>query len=133
VRFGMLSARREVALVAPTLARLQLVAASLRMPVRVLSGGNQQKVLFGRALLARPRVLVCDEPTRGVDVGAREEIYRLIESLAESGVAVVVISSDLKELLALSHRVLVVRAARIVADLPSTAREQDIIEAAMPA
>jgi ABC-type sugar transport system ATPase subunit len=133
VRFGVLTARREYALVAPTLARLQLVAASLRMPVRGLSGGNQQKVLFGRALLARPRVLVCDEPTRGVDVGAREEIYRVIESLAESGAAVVVISSDLKELLALSHRVLVVRAARIVADLPSTAREQDIIEAAMPA
>ncbi|HEY2558146.1 MAG TPA: sugar ABC transporter ATP-binding protein [Caldimonas sp.] len=133
VRFGVLTARREQASVAPTLARLQLVSASLRMPVRRLSGGNQQKVLFGRALLARPRLLVCDEPTRGVDVGAREEIYRVIESLAEAGVAVVVISSDLKELLALSHRVLVVRAARIVADLPPTAQERDIIEAAMPA
>ena len=133
VRFGFMTARREQAGVAPTLASLRLVAASLRMPVRRLSGGNQQKVLFGRALLARPRVLICDEPTRGVDVGAREEIYRVIESLAAWGVAVVVISSDLKELLALSHRVLVVRSARVVADLPSTAQEQDIIEAAMPA
>jgi ABC-type sugar transport system ATPase subunit len=132
VRSGVLTRRREHATVTSTLANLQLVAASLRMPVRRLSGGNQQKVLFGRALLARPRLLICDEPTRGVDVGAREEIYRVIESLAESGVAVVVISSDLKELLALSHRVLVVRAARIVADLPATARERDILEAAMP-
>jgi D-xylose transport system ATP-binding protein len=132
VRFGTLTTRSEQASVAPTLASLRLVAASLRMPVRGLSGGNQQKVLFGRALLARPRLLICDEPTRGVDVGAREEIYRVIEALAESGVAVVVISSDLKELLALSHRVLVVRAARIVADLPATARERDILEAAMP-
>jgi ABC-type sugar transport system ATPase subunit len=132
VRFGVLTPRREHAGVAPTLDRLRLVAASLRMPVRRLSGGNQQKVLFGRALLAQPRVLICDEPTRGVDVGAREEIYRLIEALADSGVAVVVISSDLKELLALSHRVLVVRAARIVAELPATAQERDILEAAMP-
>jgi len=131
-RLGIVSARRERAVVAPMLERLRLVAASLRMPVRVLSGGNQQKVLFARALLARPRVLVCDEPTRGVDVGAREEIYRVIASLADAGVAVVVVSSDLKELLALSHRVLVVRAARIAAELPATAQEHDIVEAAMP-
>jgi ABC-type sugar transport system ATPase subunit len=130
--FGVLTRQGEQAGVAPTLAKLQLVAASLRMPVRGLSGGNQQKVLFGRALLARPRVLICDEPTRGVDVGAREEIYRVIELLAASGVAVVFISSDLKELLALSHRVLVVQAARVVADLPATAQERDILEAAMP-
>jgi len=131
-RFGWLSRRRERESVAPMLERLRLVAASLGTPVRSLSGGNQQKVLFGRALLAHPRVLVCDEPTRGVDVGAREEIYALIESLAASGVAIVVISSDLKELITLCHRVLVVREASIVAELPAGAQEKDIVEAAVP-
>ena len=132
-RAGWLSRRRERAAVAPTLERLRLVAASLSMPVRALSGGNQQKVLFARALLARPRVLVCDEPTRGVDVGAREEIYALLESLAAQGVAVLVVSSELKELIDVCHRLLVVRAARIVAELPPGARERDIVEAAVPA
>jgi ABC-type sugar transport system ATPase subunit len=131
-RLGFVSRRREHAAVAPVLDRLRLVAASLRAPVRSLSGGNQQKVLFGRALLARPRVLVCDEPTRGVDVGAREEIYALIESLARSGVAIVVVSSDLKELLGFAHRILVVREARVVAELPPNAQEHDIVEASVP-
>jgi ABC-type sugar transport system ATPase subunit len=130
-RWGWLSRRRERAAVSPVLERLRLVAASLAMPVRALSGGNQQKVLFGRALLARPRVLVCDEPTRGVDVGAREEIYALVEALAAQGVAVVLISSELKELIGLCQRLLVVRAARIVAELPPDAREHDIVEAAV--
>jgi ABC-type sugar transport system ATPase subunit len=130
-RAGWLSRRRECAAVAPMLERLRLVAASLSMPVRALSGGNQQKVLFARALLARPRVLVCDEPTRGVDVGAREEIYALIESLAAQGVAVLVISSELKELVDVCHRLLVVRGARIVAELPADADEKKIVETAV--
>jgi len=133
VRAGWLSRRRERAAVAPTLDRLRLVAASLSMPVRALSGGNQQKVLFARALLARPRVLLCDEPTRGVDVGAREEIYALLESLAAQGVAVLVISSELKELIDVCQRLLVVRGARIVAELPAGASEKEIVEAAVPA
>jgi ABC-type sugar transport system ATPase subunit len=130
---GWLSRGHELAMVRPVLDELRLVAASLRMPVRSLSGGNQQKVLFGRALLARPRVLFCDEPTRGVDVGAREEIYALIEALAASGVAIVLISSDLKELLGVAQRILVVRNARIVAELPPDAEERDIIDAFVPA
>jgi ABC-type sugar transport system ATPase subunit len=133
VRAGWLSRRRERAAVGPVLERLRLVAASLAMPVRALSGGNQQKVLFARALLARPRVLVCDEPTRGVDVGAREEIYALIGSLAAQGVAVLVISSELKELIDVCHRLLVVRGARVVAELPAGAQEKEIVEAAVPA
>jgi ABC-type sugar transport system ATPase subunit len=130
-RFGWLDARKEQRRVAPVLERLKLVAASLRSPVHVLSGGNQQKVLFGRALLAGPLLLVCDEPTRGVDVGAREEIYALIDSLAKEGVAIILISSDLKEVLALCHRVLVIRDAAVVAELPATASELDIVEAAV--
>ena len=99
------------------------------MPVCALSGGTQQKVLFGRALLAPPRVLVCDEPTRGLDLGAREEIYSLVEALVASGVAIVLVSSDLKELFGIAHRILVVRDARIVAELPPNAHARDIVEA----
>ena len=88
-------------------------------------------MLFGRALLAGPLLLICDEPTRGVDVGAREEIYALIDSLAKEGVAIVLISSDLKEVLALCHRVLVIRDAAVVAELPATAGELDIVDAAV--
>jgi ABC-type sugar transport system ATPase subunit len=130
-RFGFIDRREERRRAEPALEKLRLVAASLRAPVRSLSGGNQQKVLFARALLARPRLLLCDEPTRGVDVGAREEIYRLMDTLSREGVSVVLISSDLKELLSLCHRILVVRDATVVAELPPTASEVDIVGAAV--
>ncbi|HWK83535.1 MAG TPA: sugar ABC transporter ATP-binding protein [Caldimonas sp.] len=130
-RFGFVDRRAERRRVVPVLEGLKVVAASLRIPVRSLSGGNQQKVLFGRALLARPLLLICDEPTRGVDVGAREEIYAVIDKLARDGVTIVMVSSDLKELLALCHRILVVRDATIVAELAASASELDIVDAAV--
>ena len=82
--------------------------------VRTLSGGNQQKIVLARWLLRQCRVLLLDEPTRGVDVGARSEIYLLIRKLADSGVAVVVVSSEVEEVLGLSDRVLVVAAGRVL-------------------
>jgi ribose transport system ATP-binding protein len=91
--------------------------------VRTLSGGNQQKVVLARWLLRECRVLLLDEPTRGVDVGARSEIYALVRSLADSGVAVVVVSSEVEEVLGLADRVLVVREGRVVHE--STAAELD--------
>jgi ABC-type sugar transport system ATPase subunit len=130
-RLGFVNGREERRRVAPMLERLKLVAASLRTPVRALSGGNQQKVLFGRALLARPLLLICDEPTRGVDVGAREEIYAVIDALSKQGVTIVLVSSDLKELLSLCHRILVVRDAAVVAELPASASELEIVDAAV--
>jgi ribose transport system ATP-binding protein len=89
-------------------------------PVRTLSGGNQQKVVLARWLMRDCRVLLLDEPTRGVDVGARSEIYVLIRSLAARGVAVVVVSSEMEEVLGLADRVLVVREGRIVHSGPAT-------------
>ncbi len=86
--------------------------------VRVLSGGNQQKVLLARWLLARPKVLIVDEPTRGVDIGAKAEMHALIEELARKGAAIVVISSDLPEVLSISDRVLVMREGRLAGELP---------------
>jgi simple sugar transport system ATP-binding protein/ribose transport system ATP-binding protein len=86
-------------------------------PVSSLSGGNQQKLLFARMLLCGPKVLVADEPTRGVDVGAKRAIYDLLVSLADEGLGVLLISSELEEVLGLAHRVLVMRAGRIVSEL----------------
>ncbi len=85
--------------------------------VSALSGGNQQKLLFGRSLLRDPRVLIADEPTRGVDVGAKRAIYELLASLTGGGLGVLLISSDVEEILGLAHRVLVMRGGRVVAEL----------------
>ncbi len=112
-RFGLIAGRRERTAASDLLRRLRLVATSLDAPVSGLSGGNQQKVIFARALLAKPRLLICDEPTRGVDVGAKEEIYALLRALAADGVAVVVISSEFPELIGLCDRLAVVRDYRI--------------------
>ena len=106
-------------------------AASNKMPVAALSGGNQQKLLFARTLLCEPRVIVADEPTRGVDVGARRAIYELLVRLAGEGRAVLVISSDVEEVLGLANRIVVMRTGRVVAELDgTTATEHDVLEAA---
>ena len=97
--------------------RIQLAEANLERPVALLSGGNQQKVLFGRGLIGATKLYVFDEPTVGVDVGTRAAVYLLIKELCESGAAVVVVSSDLPEVLHLSHRAYVMRRGGIVAEL----------------
>jgi len=99
----------------------------LAAPVSTLSGGNQQKALFARILLRGPRVLVADEPTRGVDVGAKRAIYELLTSLAAEGLGVLLISSDAEEILGLAHRVLVMRAGRIAAELRGEAMTEAAI------
>ncbi len=99
--------------------RLDVRPPGVDRPVRTLSGGNQQKVVLARWLLRDCRVLLLDEPTRGVDVGARSEIYALIRSLAARGVAVVVVSSEVEEVLGLADRVLVIREGRVVHEGPA--------------
>ncbi len=96
-------------------------------PVANLSGGNQQKVVLGKWLHRPPRVLLLDEPTRGVDVGAREEIYALLAALCAKGVAIVVASSDLPEVQRLGHRILVLRKGRIAAELPAGTSQDHIV------
>ena len=110
---GFLARAREKRAAKDILQQLRLVAASLEAPVGSLSGGNQQKVLFARAILARPRVLVCDEPTRGVDVGAKQEIYALLRKLAADGVGIIVVSSEFPELLGLCDRLAIVRNGQV--------------------
>jgi D-xylose transport system ATP-binding protein len=116
-------------------ARAQFDALRVRAPgleaiVNQLSGGNQQKVVLGKWLMARPRVLFLDEPTRGIDVGARAEIYQLIAALAEGGLGVVLVSSDLPELLGMSHRVLVLSLGRATAELAADRATPEAVMAA---
>jgi ABC-type sugar transport system ATPase subunit len=115
---GWLHRRREEEAVGATAGQLRIATPSLGRPVRLLSGGNQQKVVMAKWLTSRARVLILNEPTRGVDVAARHEIYRLLEELAAAGRAVVVFSSDLQEVVSISHRVVVMRRGRAVAELP---------------
>jgi rhamnose transport system ATP-binding protein len=114
---GVVSTRRERRRVREISQELDVRAGSIEAPVTTLSGGNQQKTLFGKWLLRRPRVLITDEPTRGVDVGAKHQIYELIVRLAADGMAVLLISSELEEVLGLAHRILVMRRGRVVAEL----------------
>jgi ribose transport system ATP-binding protein len=110
---------------------LAVRAPSLETRIADLSGGNQQKALVARALLTRARVLLLDEPTRGVDVGARAELYALVARLVSEGAAVLLASSDLLEVLGMSHRILVFRAGRIVGELPRMAPTKEAQEKVM--
>jgi L-arabinose transport system ATP-binding protein len=113
--------------------RLGIRVASLDQAVRSLSGGNQQKVVIGRGLGAAPQVLLLDEPTRGIDVGARGEIYALLQELAGSGVALLLATSELPEALGIADRILVMREGRLVAEEQrAAASEASVLEAALP-
>ena len=130
-RFGWISGIRERRKVTELMKAVNVRAASIRMPVSMLSGGNQQKLLFARTVMCSPSVLIADEPTRGVDVGSKRAIYDLLTQMAASGLGIVVISSDLEEVLGLAHRVLVMRHGRIVTELSGDAmNEQNVLAAA---
>jgi ABC-type sugar transport system ATPase subunit len=130
-RAGFLRARAERERAGAMLQSLRLIAQSLDVPIDELSGGNQQKVVLGRVLMRAPKILICDEPTRGVDVGAKDEIYGILARLAAAGVGIIVISSEMKELLMLSHRILVMRDRVIVAALatPTTSEDELLLAA----
>jgi ABC-type sugar transport system ATPase subunit len=124
----------EKATVEKLMQDLAVRAAGADIPAQSLSGGNQQKLVLGKWLAAQPRILILDEPTRGVDVGARAEVYRLIRNLAGQGMATLVISSDLPEILALCDRILVMREGKISGEMPrSEATPEKILELALPA
>ena len=131
-RFGFVDVGAERRIAATLVDRLRIKTPSLDVFVSNLSGGNQQKVVLGRWLARRPKVLILDEPTRGIDVGAKAEIYRLIADLAGEGFALLVISSEMPELLGLADRILVMARGRVVAELPrDEANEQRILSLAM--
>jgi ABC-type sugar transport system ATPase subunit len=125
------SRRRERALASDYIRSLTIRTPHMEQRVSALSGGNQQKVVIARWLATKPKVLILDEPTRGIDVGAKAEVHALIARLAEQGVAILMISSELPEILGMSHRILVMRGGRIVAEIPrQDATEESIMAAA---
>jgi ABC-type sugar transport system ATPase subunit len=125
--FDRADRRAETELAREFCQRLSIRTPGVETAVSALSGGNQQKIVFAKGLASDCRVLLIDEPTRGVDVGAKREIHELIGHLAAHGVAVLLISSDLPELLALSHRVVVLRAGQVVAELNRTEADPETV------
>jgi ABC-type sugar transport system ATPase subunit len=130
-RFWLVDKKRERSVVDQYLGGLKLRAGSWEQPVSSLSGGNQQKVLLARWLATKAKVLMFDEPTKGVDVGAKAEIYKVIGDLAAEGLGVVVVSSYLPEVLGLADRVLVMREGTVAGELPAEgATEEDVLRIA---
>ena len=128
---GFLPRRAEAALAEPIIRELR-VKATAAQPVRLLSGGNQQKVVLGKWLAGDARVFIFDEPTRGVDVGAKVEIYNLMNRLTASGAGILMISSELPELLGMSDRILVMHRGRIAAELDARGATQErVLSAAL--
>ncbi len=130
-RFGWLSVRREQAMARQAAQRLGVKTPELTAPVTSLSGGNQQKAIVGRWLLTRPKVLLLDDPTRGVDVGAKADLYRIMDRLCRDGLGIILTSSELPELLTLCDRILVLCEGRATGELRrAEATEQRIMELA---
>ncbi|WP_304198479.1 ATP-binding cassette domain-containing protein, partial [Flavobacterium alvei] len=130
---GFLSAKKELELTQKYIDSLKIKTSSPHLAVKNLSGGNQQKVVLARCLATHPKVLMLDEPTRGVDAGAKNEIYKLIMELSEAGLGIIVVSSELPEILTVSDRVLVMAEGKITAEFNSAdANEDAILKAAIP-
>jgi ABC-type sugar transport system ATPase subunit len=130
-RGGFIAPAKEVALAREYVHKLKISTPSIEQEVRRLSGGNQQKSLVSKWLSIKPKILIVDEPTRGIDVGAKKEIHFLLRSLADSGVGVIMISSELPEVLGMSDRILVMHEGAIAAEYPAAeATEEKIIRSA---
>ena len=133
VRGGLIRPAREAAHVSPFINRFRVKTPSLAQKIRNLSGGNQQKVILAKWLAARPKVLLLDEPTRGIDVNAKREIYAFIDELAQAGLGVLVVSSELLEVLALADTILVMCEGRKTAEFSrAEATAEKILAAALP-
>jgi ribose transport system ATP-binding protein len=131
-RCGVVAARRENAAARDRIAELRIKTPSAQQRVVNLSGGNQQKVVLGKWLCTEADILIFDEPTRGIDVGAKAEIYQLINQLADRGAAILMISSELPEILGLSDRILVMHAGRIAGEFTAAeATQEKLLEAAL--
>jgi rhamnose transport system ATP-binding protein len=126
-RFGLVQRRRERAVAQEYAERLQVRTAGLELPARSLSGGNQQKVVLAKWLATDPAVLILDEPTRGIDIGTKAEVHRIISGLAAQGLAILLISSELPEVLAMADRVLVMHEGRITGEFARDEADQETI------
>lgn len=131
-RFGFISNRKEAELCHKFTEKLSIKVSSQKMEVQKLSGGNQQKIVIAKWLATNPKILLLDEPTRGIDVGAKAEIYKLINQLAAQGMGIIMVSSELPEILAISDKILVMSESKLTAVLKrEEASEERIMEAAL--
>jgi rhamnose transport system ATP-binding protein len=126
-RLGLVQRRRERAVAREYADRLQVRAAGLEQPATALSGGNQQKVVLAKWLATDPAILILDEPTRGIDIGTKAEVHRIISRLAGQGLAILLISSELPEVLAMADRVLVMHEGRLMAEFSHEEADQERI------
>ncbi len=124
--------KRELLLAKEAQKELSIRFASFSQKAESLSGGNQQKVVVGKWLLTRPKILIMNEPTRGIDVGAKLEIYNIVNTLAQRGIGIIFISSEFSEILGIAHRILVMSEGRITTELdPENSTEEDILKFAI--
>ena len=123
----MIDGRAESRVTAEYIARLRIRASSGRQAAGRLSGGNQQKVAIAKWLFRRARVFLFDEPTRGIDVGAKVEVFEVMDELARAGAAVLMVSSEMQELLQVADRILVMRQGRITGELPGRTTQEEIM------
>jgi D-xylose transport system ATP-binding protein len=126
-KMGVIDANAEVFETTRLVDRLKTKVSSVEMIARNLSGGNQQKVVLQKALMTKPKLMILDEPTRGIDVGAKYEIYKIMNKLIDEGVAIIMISSELEEVLGMSDRILVMSQGRITRELSRSDATQEII------
>jgi ABC-type sugar transport system ATPase subunit len=127
---GVLDPSKEAMVAQSNVRDLRIKTPGILTAVKNLSGGNQQKVVLAKWLLIKPKVLLLDEPTRGIDVGARAEIYKIVGQMARQGVAVIMVSSELPEVLGLSDRVLVMCGGRVTGEFSRDESTQERIMAA---
>ena len=129
----MIKGKKETALAKKYIGELAIKTSSVKQVARNLSGGNQQKIVLAKWLATKPLVLMLDEPTRGIDINAKNEIYKLILQLADEGLGIIVVSSELPEILAISDRILVLTEGCLTASFTrSEATEEKILKAAIP-
>jgi len=127
---GRLKHAEEVMAVDDFIRLFKVKTPSMEQPIGLLSGGNQQKVAIARGLMTRPNVLILDEPTRGVDVGAKKEIYQLINQFKEEGLSIILVSSEMPEVLGMSDRILVMHEGRLSGNFPIEQATQEALMAA---
>ena len=126
-----LQTEKEESMAVRLVNKLQIKTPTIYQLIAYLSGGNQQKVVVGKSLAVKSNILLLDEPTRGIDVGAKIEMYNLIDNLAKEGMAVVLVSSELPEILGMADRILVMRAGSLVGELSGDATEEEVIAKSM--
>ena len=130
-RLRLISPRKENAIADKYISAMRIKVANREQVTRNLSGGNQQKVVLAKWLAIHPKVLILDEPTRGVDVGAKAEIHKIIAELADQGVTILMISSELPEILGMSDRIAVMRGGTITVMLPGKSDAHEVMAAAL--